>query len=411
MSFYALLASAAVSSVSAVGTYLTNADPIEGSYFVRLHKKFKNKDVEEHLSRWSDKVNVTYTYPTLSEYGFPAYAAKFDEDTMRMLLLEDEVEFVEQDGWAYAHQGQCSTETQVTWGIGRVGARGDTVCTGTTDGTGNCDWSSISSGSDVNVYILDTGVYCGNNEFSGRDCAWAYSADSGPLWCNPGDDNCDGNGHGTHCAGTAAGNTYGIDQRAKIRNVQVLSSMGSGSLAGVVAGVDYAAGADSGEAGVLSMSLGGSGNSQSSTSQAVDACVRSGRAVSVAAGNSNEDACNASPASAELAITVGATANTGGRNVWASYSNYGRCVDILAPGSSITSAWVSGPSSTNTISGTSMACPHVTGVISSWLAREPTASPDKLWSTVDEDTVQGIVQNVAQPLTTPNKMLHFDCNN
>jgi len=165
------------------------------------------------------------------------------------------------------------------------------------------------------------------------------------------------NGHGTHCAGTIAGTTYGVAKQAALKAVKVLSASGSGSNAGVIAGVNYVTNnKSSSRRNVASMSLGG--GASTALDDAVTSSIGSGVAYAIAAGNDNANACNYSPARVANAITVGATTNTDARS---SFSNFGTCLNIFAPGSSITSDWIGSNSATNTISGTSMATPHVAG--------------------------------------------------
>ena len=216
------------------------------------------------------------------------------------------------------------------------------------------------NGEGVKVFVLDTGVRCRHNEFGGR-CTPGWSVENSNSACDPSDFTCaeDNDGHGTHCAGTIAGTTYGVAKGAEIVAVQVLDDTGSGSWAGIIAGMDWVSNQKANQPSipmVASMSLGGG------TSSSIDTAVRNlhnaGVVVSVAAGNDDDDACNYSPARAPVAVTVGSTTKQDARS---GFSNYGSCVDIYGPGSSITSAWKSSNTASNTISGTSMACPHVSG--------------------------------------------------
>jgi subtilisin family serine protease len=208
----------------------------------------------------------------------------------------------------------------------------------------------------------------------------------------------DCNGHGTHVSGTIGGSTWGVAKAVKLVPVRVLDCAGSGSLSGVVAGIDWVAGTTTRPA-VANLSL---GSSKSTTvNAAVAGAFNKGVTMVVAAGNSNADACLYSPSSEPTAITVGATTSSDAR---ASYSNYGSCVDVFAPGSSITSAWYTSATATNTISGTSMASPHVAGVAALALNANPTATP----SSVAQFITANASLNKLSSLGTgsPNKLVY-----
>merc|ERR1719412_655060 len=251
------------------------------------------------------------------------------------------IDFIEPDQTVHMIPEIESTNPEAsTWGLNRIGA----------DARGR-------TGAGATVFVLDTGVRSTHQEFGGR-AASALDMSSGSLVeCN-GDLNCaaDNQGHGTHCAGTAAGETFGVAPSAAVRSIKVLSDQGSGSWSWSYYALDWLA-TDSTRPAVASMSLGGQGTQQA-MKDAVDAAVSSGVAVVVAAGNDNSDACGFSPAFVPSAITVGSMDS---RDARSSFSNYGRCVDIWAPGSSVLSAGHTSDSATKTLSGTSMACPHVSG--------------------------------------------------
>merc|ERR1719211_41447 len=227
-----------------------------------------------------------------------------------------------------------------TWGLNRIGA----------DQRGR-------AGDGATVFVLDTGVRVTHQEFSGRAMP-AFDMSSGsPKECN-GDMSCPGDrqGHGTHCAGTAAGTSYGVAPSAAVKSVKVLSDRGSGSWSWSYYALDWLATNPTRPA-VASMSLGGSGTQQA-MADAVDAAVNAGVTVVVAGGNSNSDACRFSPAFVPSAITVGSTTSLDARS---SFSNYGACTNIWAPGSSVVSASHTSDTGSRSLSGTSMACPHVSG--------------------------------------------------
>jgi len=242
-----------------------------------------------------------------------------------------------------------------TWGLNRIGA----------DSRGK-------TGSGATIYVQDTGVRVTHVDFEGR-AAPALDVSSGsPVECNGGDSSCarDRHSHGTHCAGTAGGKTYGVASSAQVRAVKTLTDGGSGQRSWQFTAIDWVT-VNGDRPAVISMSLGGSGADPGYTT-VIDAAVNQGVVVVVAAGNSNSDACNFSPAFADNAITVGSTTSTDGRSY---FSNYGQCVDIWAPGSSVLSAGHFSDTDTDTKSGTSMACPHVSGAAAILLGANPNMKP------------------------------------
>jgi subtilisin family serine protease len=241
----------------------------------------------------------------------------------------------------------------------------------------------------VTVYVIDTGILTSHTQFGGR-AAVAYDALGG--------NGQDCNGHGTHVAGTVGGSTYGIAKGVALRAVRVLNCSGSGTNSGVIAGMDWVR-TNHVSRSVANMSLGG--GYSSSVNTAATNLVNSGVFLAVAAGNSNADACNYSPASASGTCTVAATTSSDAR---ASYSNYGSCVDIYAPGSSITSAWYTSTTAINTISGTSMASPHVAGVGALYKATYGDASASTIISWLKSNATANVVSgNVG---STPNQLLY-----
>jgi len=263
-----------------------------------------------------------------------------------------------------------------TWGLNRIGA----------DSRG-------STGVGATVFVLDTGVRSSHNEFGGR-AASALDMSSGSLReCN-GDANCagDSQGHGTHCAGTAGGSSYGVAPGAAVRSVKVLSDQGSGQWSWSYDALDWLA-AGRGRSvrpAVASMSLGGPGTQQAMRN-AVDAAVNSGVVVVVAGGNSNSDACNFSPAFVPSAITVGSTTSTDSRS---SFSNYGSCTDIWAPGSDVKSASHTSDTGSATFSGTSMACPHVSGGAALLLGANPNQTPSAVVAELLDDAYMNVITDL-----------------
>lgn len=263
---------------------------------------------------------------------------------------------------------QCDSEIErnAPWGLARISHRSTLSF-----GTFNKYLYAAEGGEGVDVYVIDTGCYIDHVDFEGR-AKWGKTIPEG-------DEDVDGNGHGTHCSGTIAGKKYGVAKKANIYAVKVLRSNGSGSMSDVVKGVEFAAtshleqveaakkGKRKGFKGsVANMSLGG--GKTVTLDRVVDAAVTVGLHFAVAAGNDNADACNYSPAAAEKAITVGASALDDSR---AYFSNWGACTDIFAPGLSIQSTWIGSKYAVNTISGTSMASPHICGLLAYYLSLQP----------------------------------------
>lgn len=256
-------------------------------------------------------------------------------------------------------------------------------------------------GRQVNVYILDTGILCSHNDFNvGRGRCIAGFDD----YPSEGGSNIDLNGHGTHVASTSAGEQYGFSKDANLIACKVLNRQGSGTFAGVIAGINWVANQHgSNDRSVGNMSLGG-GRSQA-VNDATDACVNRGVHMSVASGNGNTNACNTSPASSPMAITVNSITRTDARS---SFSNIGTCTDIFAPGSDVLGAWIGSNSASSTISGTSMAAPHVCGVVAEILG-EPGApsTPAALKARLFEDSTDGSVTNPGNG--SPNRLLFHSC--
>ena len=283
------------------------------------------------------------------ETALKGFAIQMSERNAQRLAADPRVLFVEQDSEVWA----VVTQSPATWGIDRIDQR---------NLPRSNTYTYNTTASNVHAYIIDTGIRSTHNQFGGRSTG-------GATFINDGRGTTDCNGHGTHVAGTVGGSTYGVAKAVRLHPVRVLSCTGSGSNSGVIAGVNWVANNRVLPA-VANMSLGG--GASSALDSAVNGAINRTVTFAVAAGNSNTNACNSSPARVPAAITVGSTTSTDARS---SFSNIGTCLDIFAPGSSITSAWSTSNTATNTISGTSMASPHVAGVVALYLATHTSASP------------------------------------
>jgi hypothetical protein len=270
------------------------------------------------------------------------------------------------------------------WGLDRIDQRALPL---------NNQFGRAYTGSGVTAYIIDTGVLSTHTEFGGR----VLSGFSSVSDAN-GTEDC--NGHGTHVAGTVGGSNYGVAPGVAIVPVRVLDCSGSGSTSGVIAGIDWViAHHIAGTPAVANMSLGG--RRSSAIDIAVQSAVADGVVFVVAAGNSTADACQTSPAGEPLAITVGATTSADARS---SFSNYGSCVDVFAPGSSITSAWYTSTTASNTISGTSMASPHVAGVAALGLEIAPNSSVAQISDWITSTATPGVIGNAGTG--SPNLLIY-----
>ncbi len=321
---------------------------IEGRYIVVFKDSVSDPAAEAAniMRGLNGRVHHTYTS------ALKGFSATLPDAALQAIRNNPLVDYVEQDQTVSLNTGG-TFQNQATWGLDRIDQA---------DRPLDSLYHFNSTGSGVNAFIIDTGIRSDHGEFTGR-----LKPGHNVIADTNGTNDC--NGHGTHVAGTVGGSTWGVVKAVSLIPVRVLDCKGSGTWSGVIAGIDWVAGSSLRPA-VANMSLGG--GKSTAVNAAVAGAVSQGVTMVVAAGNSNADACSYSPASEPSAITVGASTSSDAR---ASYSNYGSCLDIFAPGNSITSAWNTSTTATDTISGTSMAAPHVTGVAALALAANMSASP------------------------------------
>ena len=337
LSFSVSSPAAAKGEAPILGANLSTA--ISSRYIVVFKAGTQGADVSaaaEHARGLGGQVDFVY------ESALTGFAANLPEQALFGLSHNPNVDFIEADQVMTID----ATQSPATWGLDRIDQRALPL---------NNTYNYNFTGAGVTAYIIDTGIRVSHNEFGGR-------ASSGYDFVDNDSNADDCNGHGTHVSGTVGGSTYGVAKGVSLVAVRVLNCSGSGTTSGVIAGIDWVTSQHTTGKAVANMSLGG--GPSTALDNAVRNSIADGVVYAIAAGNSNRNACNFSPARTAEAITVGATTSTDAR---ASYSNKGSCLDLFAPGSSITSAWITTNTATNTISGTSMATPHVTGVAALYL--------------------------------------------
>src|SRR5687767_2281251 len=310
------------------------------------------------------------------QHAINGFAVEMTEAQAEALSNDFRVKFVEEDGIVTAD----ATQSNPPWGLDRIDQRNRPL---------NAIYTFNWTGAGVRVYVIDTGIRTSHTQFGGR-ASNVFDAFGGS--------GADCNGHGTHVAGTIGGSTYGVAKSSLLRGVRVLNCSGSGSNSGVIAGVDWVRQNHIAPA-VANMSLGGGISSALDT--AVNNLHNANVTIAVAAGNSNANACNSSPARAVNAITTGSTTSTDARS---SFSNFGTCLDLFAPGSSILSAWYTSNTATATLSGTSMASPHVAGVAALYKQANPSASSTTIRNAIVNNATTGVVTNAGSG--SPNRLLY-----
>ncbi|MFI1867669.1 S8 family peptidase [Streptomyces jumonjinensis] len=374
-----LPATATAADRTAEGVIENAGEPgtVEGSYIVTLHESApdaRSRAGKALAAEYGVKIRRTYT-AALNGYSVrasEAQAKKFAADPAVASVVQNRV--------------FTTTATQAnppSWGLDRIDQRALPA--------DNSYTYPDSAGEGVTAYIIDTGVRISHGDFGGRAFDGYDAVDN---------DNVaqDGNGHGTHVAGTVAGSAYGVAKKARIVGVRVLNDAGSGTTEQVVAGIDWVT-QNAVKPAVANLSLGGGADTVLDT--AVRNSIASGVTYAIAAGNSNANASNYSPARVGEAITVGSTTSTDARS---SFSNFGAVLDVFAPGSSITSAWNTNDSATNTISGTSMAAPHVAGAAALHLAANPGDSPAQVATALTSAATNGVVTSPGTG--SPNRLLY-----
>jgi subtilisin family serine protease len=364
------LASAAVEAPGQTGR------PIPGQYIVVFRD-----DVADVRGKAAEKARgVGAGVAVVYERALRGFAGPMSDAAAARLRGDPEVAYVEQDQVVSI---DATTQADATWGLDRIDQASLPLST---------TYTYTGTGSGVVAYIIDTGIRTTHGEVVGR-------ATRGFDAFTDGQAGNDCNGHGTHVAGTVGGTKYGVAKGVSLVAVRVLDCGGSGSNSGVIKGMDWVA-ADAATKtatrAVANMSLGG-GFSQA-TNDAIARLTAANVFVAVAAGNSSQDACRSSPASAPSATTVAASTRDDAR---ASYSNWGSCVDLYAPGSGITSAWYQSDVQLNTISGTSMASPHVAGVGALYRAANPGASPAAVDAAIKAAATQGKITGNRPPVAEP----------
>jgi len=378
--------------VSAWATYYKAEEPIADSYLVVFHKTVSENSIAAHKNLVSKHQTTITSHFSIGD--FRGYAATVSKEFVATIEQQPEVAWVEEDGIVRVnhetvhvnHDATCRNQTGASWGLVRTSQK-------KLDPTAPYEWLDSNDGSGVTVFVFDTGIFLGHQEFGGRAVWGTNTVDKTTT---------DGNGHGTHCAGVVGGKTYGMAKQAKLVAVKVLGDSGAGTIQAVVDGINWAV-ANFVRPSVGSMSVGG--GKSPTMNDAVTAAAKSGLVIAVPAGNSNTDACNFSPGSTPEAITVAASDRTDSRSTSV---NWGSCVSLYGPGMVITSAWIGRPDAVQTLSGSSVAVPHVAGEVAKYLQTNAgsSAAASKAW--ILKNAQKDVVTNGGIS-GTPNLLLFADC--
>lgn len=387
--------------------------PVTGKYIVTLKQGLSSRDLDSHVgwvnefhARSLNKRSTAGVDKTFRTDHFNGYAGEFDNDTLEQIRSNPDVKAVEEDqfwtlddishpespddldtlaGQSYAKPASLNTQFNAPWGLARLAHKSPGATDYVYDG---------SPGQGTYAYLIDTGLYTDNSEFEGR-ATLGYNAVAGTA-------DTDMQGHGTHTAGTIGGKTFGVAKSAHLIGVKVFDK-GGGLTSLILDGFNWAVSdiKNKGRVGkaVINMSLGG-GHSDAFNA-AVQAAYDAGIVTVVAAGNQGKDVGDDSPASAPAAVTVGAVDKT---DAQPSYSNYGKSVDIYAPGSNILSAGIGSPTATKIMSGTSMATPHVAGLVLYLMAKEGLTSPDDIVAKLKHLAIEGVVNSLGSG--SPNMLAY-----
>jgi subtilisin family serine protease len=356
---------------------------IDGAYIVVFNDDVTEAEVDRESDRICKQRNAKKNKSF--KYALKGFTVNLTAVEIEEVRKDPRVKYIEQDQVVTT----VATQTSATWGLDRLDQP-----TLPLSGTYTYD----KNGSTVDAYIFDTGIKLTHAEFTGRVSSGFNAITAGA----PADDD---NGHGSHVAGTVGGTTYGVAKNISLIPVKVLNAAGSGSFSGIIAGIDWAIANHTTKPAVGNMSLGGTGTS-ATLEDAVRRAITDGIVMCLAAGNSALDASGFTPARTAEAITVGATTSADG---FATYSNYGTVVDILAPGSGITSAWYTSSTAINTISGTSMATPHVAGVAALYLENNPGSTTAQVQAGLKNVAVSGAITGL--PAGTANRLLQTSFSN
>jgi len=350
------------------GVILAAGSPtaITGSYIVVLNDVVAASDVNASANGLANRYGATVR--TMWQDALKGFHASMSAAQARRLAADPAVKYVEQDQVVTIAETQSPTPS---WGLDRIDQRALPL---------NNSYTFPNRGAGVTAYIIDTGIRISHQDFGGRAVWGTNTTGDG--------NNTDCHGHGTHVASTTGGTAYGVAKSVSLVAVKVLNCSGSGTTAGVNSGINFVTQQHTTGAAVANMSLGG-GFSQSQN-DAVTASINDGVTYAIAAGNSNANACNFSPASTPAAITLGATQSNDAR---ASFSNFGTCLDLFTPGVSITAAWATSDTATNTISGTSMASPHAAGIAAIIKAANLSFTPQQVRDRMVADATVNVVTN------------------